>query len=391
MSRSEEMYQFVGMDSDDIYNGVLEAYRTLTGKSRPTGPDLLFCKLLAYLVLADAANTNYAANQNLASRASGANLDALAEIYNDESRPAETYAGVTLEFTLSEAQEELAIIVPAGTRVADENLTIYFTTDTDLEIPPGETTGTVHATCETIGKAGNDWPVDSLTKLVDVFQYYDSVTNTTVSDGGADVPTDDEYYELLLQSQDAYSTCGAEGAYIYFAKLADTEISDVVVNSPYDGEVYIYCLMNNGNRAGAEVKSLVESACRAKDRRPLTDKVTVYDPGYVNYTITMTYYIPKNATSSATAIANAVTDAVNDYVKWQCGKLGRDIVPDELVARVIGAGAKRCVITSPVYNVLQDGIIDYSDYDPDTDFADTIPQIAHCTAINLTNGGIEDE
>ena len=101
---------------------------------------------------------------------------------------------------------------------------------------------------------------------MDVFQYYDSVTNTTVSDGGADVPTDDEYYELLLQSQDAYSTCGAEGAYIYFAKLADTEISDVVVNSPYDGEVYIYCLMNNGNRAGAEVKSLVESACRAKDR-----------------------------------------------------------------------------------------------------------------------------
>ena len=86
-----------------------------------------------------------------------------------------------------------------------------------------------------------------------------------------------------------------------------------------------------------------------------------------------------------------MTDAVNDYVKWQCGKLGRDIVPDELVARVIGAGAKRCVITSPVYTVLQDGIIDYSDYDPDTDFADTIPQIAHCTAINLTNGGIEDE
>jgi hypothetical protein len=54
------------------------------------------------------------------------------------------------------------------------------------------------------------------------------------------------------------------------------------------------------------------------------------------------------------------------------------------------AGAKRCVITSPVYTVLRDGSIP-AEYDPDTDFNETIPQIAKCTNIVLTNGGYEDE
>ena len=391
MSRSNEMYEFVGMDYEEIYNGVLVVYKDVTGKARPAGADLQFCRLLAYLLLLNAANMNYAGNQNLASRASGSNLDALAEIYNDESRPGQTYAGVQLKFALSEAQEELDITIPAGTRVTNDDNLVFFTTDTDLTIAHGDTEGSVHATCETPGTIGNGFAIGELTKLVDTFPYYDSVTNTDESGGGSDIPTDDEYYELLRMSQDAYSTCGAEGAYIYFAKRANGEIKDVVVNSPYAGEVYIYCLMEDGNKAGAEVKALVADECRASDRRPLTDKVTVYDPEYVNYTVTMTYYIPKGATSSAAAIASAVTDAVNDYVKWQCGKFGRDIVPDELIARVIQAGAKRCVITSPTYTVLQDGVIDYSDYDPDTDFDDTVPQIAHCTAINLTNGGVEDE
>lgn len=390
MSRSTEMYQFVDNSEKAISDMVAEVYTLVTGKEKAKGADLLFCQILTSLLAYDAANVNYAGNQNLPSRASGANLDALAEVFNDESRPVETYAGVTLEFTLSEAQEENSVVIPAGTRVSDPDMTIYFSTDDDLEIPAGSTTGTIHATCETVGKDGNGFAVGELTKLIDIFPYYDSVTNTTESDGGADVPTDDEYYELLQMSQDAYSTCGAEGAYAYYAKKADTEIEDVIVNSPYDGEVYIYCLMNNGNRAGAEVKALVEDACRAKDRRALTDKVTVSDPGYVNYTVTMTYYIPKGATSSVASIASAVTAAVNDYVAWQCGKLGRDIVPDELIARVIGAGAKRCVITSPTYTVLKDGTIP-ANYDPDTDFNDTIPQVAHCTAINLTNGGVEDE
>ena len=390
MSRTNEMYQFVNMDTDQIDADVAAIYTAVTGKTRPTGADLLFCRILSNIAQYNAANVNYAGNQNLPSRASGEDLDALGQMYYEESRPDATYAGATIQFTLSEAQDE-AVIVPAGTRVSDADQTIVFTTDDDLQIDAGGTTGTVHATCQVIGTEGNGYAAGEICKCVDVFPYYDSCENTDATGGGSDVPTDDEYYELMRQSQDAYSTCGAEGAYIYFAKHANSDIGDVVVNSPYDGEVYIYCLMDDGTIAGSEVKAEVLAECSAKERRPLTDKVTVNDPDEVTYTVNLTYYIPKNATASGASVQSAVTQAVAEYVIWQSGKLGRDIVPDELIRRVLDAGAKRCVITSPTYTVLRDGVIDYSDYDPDTDFGDTVPQIAKCTGITLTNGGYEDE
>jgi len=33
-------------------------------------------------------------------------------------------------------------------------------------------------------------------------------------------------------------------------------------------------------------------------------------------------------------------------------KFGRDIIPDQLTAGIIGAGAKRVVITSPIYTTI---------------------------------------
>ena len=389
MSRSEEMYQFVSQDTDEIDADVAAIYTAVTGKVKATGVDLLFCKILSSMAQYNAANVNFAGNQNLASRASGADLDKLGEIYYEKTRPEATYAGVQMEFTISEAQLS-PVLVPAGTRVSDVANSIVFTTDDDLYIDAGETTGTVHATCTTVGTDGNGYGAGEISVCVDVFPYYDSCENTDASGGGGDVPDDDEFYALLVASQDAYSCAGAEGAYKYFAKKASSEIADVVVNSPYDGEVYIYCLMNDGTIAGGEVKASVAAECNAKECRPLTDKVTVSDPDEVTYTVELTYYIPTGATASAASVEAAVTQAVANYVAWQCGKLGRDIVPDELIARIKEAGAKRCVITSPVYTVLRDGTIP-AVYDPDTDFPDTVPQIAKCTSIVLTNGGYEDE
>ena len=43
--------------------------------------------------------------------------------------------------------------------------------------------------------------------------------------------------------------------------------------------------------------------------------------------------------------------AVNAYVDWQRA-IGRDINPDELRARIMAAGAKRIVVTAPVYTVV---------------------------------------
>ena len=39
---------------------------------------------------------------------------------------------------------------------------------------------------------------------------------------------------------------------------------------------------------------------------------------------------------------------------WQKEKIGRDIVPDELISAILKAGAKRVVVHEPVFTVLQD-------------------------------------
>ena len=382
--RTNAMYPFVNLNADEVDADIAAIYTSVTGKAKPTGADLLFCRLLSSVVLYNAANVNFAANQNLASRASGENLDALAEIYYQKTRPEPAYAGCMMEFTISEEQE-FVVLIPGGTRVTNAEQTIVFATDEDVYVAIGETTATVHATCTTVGKEGNGLAIGEICECVDLFTYYASCTNTDISGGGTDEMTDDEFYDLLLQSQDAYSTCGSESAYIYFAKKASSEIADVVVNSPAAGTVRIYCLMNDGTIAGAEEKALVTAQCNASECRPLTDQVIVSDPDYHTYSITMTYYLRKDTGMSTTDLVAAIEDAVAEYAVWQCGKLGRDIVPDELITRVLAAGAKRCVITSPVYTVLRKGEVETP-----VVLADTVPEVAKCTGVTLTNGGYEE-
>ena len=385
MSRSKAMYNFVSMDAAEIEADIAAIYTSVTGKAEPTGADKIFCQLLASVALYMSGRINYAGNQNLPSRASGADLDYLAEIFFEKTRPAETFATVTIEFTISEAQST-AILIPSGTRVTDSAAKVYFTTDEDVYVVAGETTASVHATCKTAGTIGNDYDVGELTNCVDVFPYYESCTNTTKSDGGSDALDDDEFYDLLVASQDAYSVAGPEGAYKYFAKKVSSEIADVVVNSPLMSTVYLYVLMNDGTIASSEIKNAVFEACDDKERRPLTDKVVVADPDEVTYNINLTYYIPEETTASAAATQQDIEDAVDEYIKWQSGKLGRDINPSKLSQMIMEAGAKRVTITSPVFTVLQDGKVE-----DDMTFEETVPQIAKVGTVTLTNGGSEGE
>ena len=82
--------------------------------------------------------------------------------------------------------------------------------------------------------AGNGYLPGQIQTLVDIsaIAYYASCANITTSDGGAQTATDEEYYQLLRLSQDALSTAGAMGSYIYWAKTVSTQIADVVAMRP---------------------------------------------------------------------------------------------------------------------------------------------------------------
>ena len=193
------------------------------------------------------------------------------------------------------------------------------------------------------------------------------------------MPDDDEYYELMRSSMDAFSCAGARGGYIYWAKQVSTEIIDVIANSPTPGVVKLYVLMNGGELAGSEIKGKVLAACSADEVRPLTDQVFVEDAEIVRYNIDFTYYIQTGSPASAADIAAAVQMAVDEFNVWQCSKLGRDINPSRLINLLMQAGVKRVELNAPAFTVLQDG------------GSKTVPQVASFGTATIVNGGYEDE
>ena len=380
MNRPSPPHEFVNTDPEAIDVALISLYEEITGETvLPASPVRLFISWVTDALAQILAMINHAANQNIPSRALGENLDALGELYFGKKRPQATPASVTIQFTISEAQTS-AVLIPKGTRIAVSNYDIVFATEADAYVPIGDTAVTVHAVCQTAGEAGNGYLPGQVNELVDPFPYFLSCTNVTTSDGGGDAATDDEYYALMVASQDAYSTAGAIGSYKYWAKSVSTNIADVVVTSPTAGEVKLYVLMNDGTIASSEVKTAVLAACNADEVRPLTDHVEVLDPTLVSYNINLTYYLSRTATQSAAEIQAAVGLAVERYKAWQSSRLGRDINPSTLIGMLMEVdGVKRVNLTAPVFTVLSDG----SD--------NTAPALASAGTETVTNGGYEDE
>jgi len=372
-------YQFVSTDTSTLIANLISAYETITGTVvRPASPEKLFISWIADIIMQERALNNYTGNQNLPSRAEGYNLDALGELFYNKKRPAAQAAKCTVRFYIS-AIQTAAILIPAGTRVTDSRNTLIWETTADAYIQIGDLYADVMVQCQTTGIIGNGYMAGQINTIIDPYAYYDHCENITTSDAGADESSDDEFYELMRVSQDAYSDAGAKGGYTYFAKQVSTEIADVVANSPSPGQVSLYVLMNDGTIATTEIKNAVLAACNADFVRPLTDYVVVDDPELVVYNIEFTYYIPRNTSLSAMEIETAVNSAVSKYTAWQSAKLGRDINSSYLLGLLMQTGIKRAELTYPAFTTLRDG----SD--------DTIPQVASVGTITITNGGYEDE
>ena len=380
MSERNTEYRFFSADPTEILQDLTNEYESIVGVTvRPASVEKLFLSWVASAICNLRNLINYVGNQNIPSRATGENLDALGETIFDTPRPAATQATVTMRFYVSEPQ--LApVLISRGTRVTPESGNPVFETVEDVYVAAGDSFAQVNAICQEAGTIGNGFEVGQINTCVDLFTYYDHCQNITTSDGGADVPDDNEYYALMLQAQNKFSTAGAIGAYIYHAQKVSQDIQDIVVNSPNPGDVYIYAIANNAP-ASSGMKALILAACNEENVRPLTDHVQVADPTTVSYDITFTYYQSTESTKSALELAADISLAVQKYIEWQAAKLGRDINPSKLTQMLVDAGAKRVVITSPTYTHLSDG----------RGTPVTAPQYAVVGTVTVTNGGYEDE
>lgn len=369
---------FVDADKEKVVSYLMKTYTAITGRTLgKADPVRLFILVIASVVIMLLNKINYTGKQNLLKYAKESNLDNLVALLGVSRIPA-AKATLTEKFTLSAVMPN-NITIPQGTRVSAGGQ-LYFVTSEPTVIPAGQTSGTVLCICQQEGITGNNLKPGTVTALVDPIAYVASVTNTTTSEGGADIESDESLRLRAEEAPESFSVAGPSGAYEYFARAASSLVSQAIAVSPKPGSVDVYILSGNGAIPGGELQTRVKEFLSDKRRRPLTDVVSVKVPEVRSYDINMTYYLP--AGIQAEPVRKNVENAINEYITWQDSKMGRDINPDKLVQLCVTAGAKRVVITAPVFTKINDG----------TASDEKVVGLAKNSGHNTINyGGVEDE
>ncbi|UNY40529.1 baseplate J-like protein [Pararheinheimera phage vB_PsoM_KLER1-1] len=337
---------FTGKDAAEIQSAIITGYESVSGrKLYPGDPVRLFLQTIATLIVQQRVIIDYSAKQNLLYYAEDDFLDQIGFLVGVPRLDPQS-ALTSLRYTLSAVQPGV-FTVPTGEQATDGR--VIFATTENLNIPAGQLTGVVSAEALTSGTIGNGLLAGQINVQVQPRPLVSSVVNTTTSSGGAETEGNEQYRERIRLAPAQFSVAGPTDAYIYWARTANQAIIDVSVESPSPGEVKVYPLMSGGVLPTTDVIDAVHDVLSSDRIRPLTDLVEVLAPTAINYSVNASYWISAENTSNSFTIQSAVQQAVNDYVAWQRAKIGRDIVPDELIKRMVTAGAKRVLISEPVF------------------------------------------
>ncbi|BFH12340.1 baseplate J/gp47 family protein [Paenibacillus melissococcoides] len=363
--------QFVDIDVNKTVQNMITSYEALSGrKLYPADPVRLFLLSIAQLIVQQRVVINHTAKQNLLRYATGDYLDHLGAMVETERLQAEP-AKTTVRFHLSAPRPE-AVLIPAGIRVSPGG-ELFFATVTVGEVKPGALHVDVPCECLAPGLTGNGFIPGQINTLVDPLPWVDRVENLTESSGGTDREDDDRYRERIYTSPERFSVAGPTGAYEYWARSAHKDIMDVLVWSPAPVEVEIRVLMQGGELPTQDVLNAVHATCNSDRIRPLTDKVTVIAPDAVSYDIDFTYWIDSRNATDAANIQARVHQAVESYIRWQKGRIGRDINPSEMIRLVMNAGARRVAVKEPAHTIIDK------------------TQVAIAGVPKVTYGGLEDD
>ena len=336
--------QFVEVDSQTIHSELISDFEAELNETLYPGDERrIFLDPETQVIVGLKNSINETGKQNLLRYAMGELLDELGE-WSGTKRISAKKAATTFKFTL-EVSRDVDTIIPFGTRCTPDGV-IYFSTISDLIISAKSTEGIVNAEANEVGSKYNNFTQGQIKTLVDPIPFVKSVINIDTSSGGSDIESDEAYRDRIRQAPEAITTAGSEEAYKYWAKTADSNISDINILSPAPGTIKIVVLLNNGEIPSEEVINNVRSACSQKDRRPITDNVEVGAPTIKTYDISLTYYLDKEHETEVSKFRKAIegdplskfqTGAVRDYINWQQEKLNREISIDELRFRIQNA------------------------------------------------------
>lgn len=187
--------------------------------------------------------------------------------------------------------------------------------------------------------------------------------------------SDEAYLERLLIAEDAYSTAGPEGAYIYHASKADVNVKHVKITSPSAVAVVVSVLSRVGDGVADAALLTAVSTELNNGVRPLTDQVTVQSAVIISYTINSTLTLYPNFDQETVRLASQAS--VLAWVDKQ-HRLGRDIT----VAAVIAAHIVDGVMDVQLNNTVATDIVVTQVVQP--------TEAAYCTGVTIVVGGVNE-
>ncbi len=363
---------FCETDTASVERSIIEDYERVAGVTLyPGDPVRLFLEGVAYVIAQQRFLIDYAGRMNLLAYAEYDYLDHLG-LMLDTTRLGLNSARTTLRFVLLEAREH-EVVIPQGTRATGDGQ-LFFATEAEAVVPPGQTQAEVSAISQTPGASANGLVPGQINHLVDPVAYVSEVSNTTITLGGTDVEDDARYRGRIQLAAEHFSTCGPEEAYRWWALGVSQDIIDVGVWSPEAGQVWLAPLMAGGTAPDAEILGKIAAAVNSEKTRPLTDVVKVIAPEVVGYQVDVTYWVLHSHASSSVSIQERAQAETQAYVDWQCAKLGRGVRPSELIARLQSIdGVQRVEISKPIYQALEPW------------------QVARTDDVSVTYGGLSSE
>ena len=340
---------FISRDPEIITQQLITMFEAVTGRTLyPAQVERILIDLIAYRETLIRIGIQEAAKQNMVNYAVYPMIDHLGSLLGVTRLEAQP-AVCTLRFTLEEIKA-FDVIIPAGIQAETKDGSYIFEIDEELVISAGETTGDVTATSTETGTGANGYLAGEVNSLVEPVFYVDTVENTDTTSGGAAKETDDRLRERIKLAPETFSNAGSRGAYEYHAKSAHQNIIDVAVESLTPGEVDVYILTSDG-APSSEMISLVEDALNKEYIRPLTDTVNVNAPGQVDFSIEADITLYTYA--DETTVKAAINTALDEYIAEIKLKLGKDIVPSQIISLINSIeGVYRVELTSPSFDEL---------------------------------------
>ena len=302
-------------DASTLYKTIITELEKGAGEPLYPGDERrIFGEALVPVFVALYNSLNDVGRQTLLRYARGEVLDAIGE-RQDVKRLEGTPAKTTMRFSVSTPQEK-NIIIPKWTKVTPDSEN-YFATDEIAVLQAGAYSVEVPTSAVSNGTKFNGYAAGTITTLVDLIPYIESVTNLTETAGGDDgepytTEGDNRLRERIRLAPAKRSTAGPEQAYIYWVMTADSSIVDARAVSEketvsetltvYDGKAF-----KGGGTLLTDtlvVKAHGQSTAAAKD----TDYTVDYTDGLLTITL-------KGSLSAAESIDIIITRTLEGCVK----------------------------------------------------------------------------